>query len=178
MTGKFIHRKTRRQTVVGWSEEKFRERVAARAAELGYTTNALFEPLGLAESFRKTPVNGRRLDTLEKIAQACQWSLAELIIESTGFTLFAVNYDLLLEAYLDAQNVVAELPAWAQTDPRVLVRAQAAIYQEFEDYRREGTELDAERRALCRRMLIRAWKTGPDAAENTPTAQSSRSRRE
>jgi hypothetical protein len=153
--------------VRGWSEQKFRERVAARAAELGETVNALMERAGLGEQFRRTPRSGRRIDTLEKIAQTLNWTLAEVM----GFV-EPIDIDLLLRAHQSAQRVYAALRIAARTE-RVLISAQAYIYSELVECRQSGVEVDDEHLAACERMLIRsAESSGLGAApENTTTSK-------
>lgn len=157
---------------IAWSEDEFRARVTARAAELGETINSLLERAGVLEAFRKTPSSGRRIDTLEKIAQACKWSLAEVM----GFS-EPLDIDLLIQAYDSSANIVAGLPIWARTT-RVRVSAQAYIYAELIDCRQNGIVVDAAHLEACERMLIRAWEQrgNPEAPGSGMPPKRSRTR--
>lgn len=63
-----------------WSDEAMKERAVARCAELGKSLRAALTEAGLShETLDKTPAAGRRIDTLEKLAGALNWTLAELM---------------------------------------------------------------------------------------------------
>jgi hypothetical protein len=158
---------------LAWSDEEFRARVIARAAELGENLNMLLDRAGAREAFQKKPATGRRIDTLEKIAEACKWTLAEAM----GFS-GPTNCDWLERAYAGAERVIAALPAWARTR-RLLIEAQAYLYDEMRDHLQNGDPVDDKYLRACERTLIRAWAPkGPDPAlENTSTPKLSRSRK-
>jgi DNA-binding Xre family transcriptional regulator len=65
---------------VPWSETDFRARCRQRAAELGKSHRKLMAEHGIGhDTLDKTPSAGRRIDTLEKIGIALDWSLAEVL---------------------------------------------------------------------------------------------------
>jgi hypothetical protein len=156
--------------VKGWSEEEFRDRVTARAAELGDTVNALLERAGIMEAFRKTPVSGRRVDTLEKIAEALDWTLPDVM----GHVM-SIDFDLLLMAYLDAVHLVVPfLPRSVRDDPAIFTRALGLLYEEYVDCVRKGDELDEKYRAACARMLVRLLEGRASEPSKTATARRAR----
>lgn len=147
--------------MVEWSDENFIERVAERARELGLRMAELLERAGVSrEVFYKTPVSGRRLDTIMKVADACGWTLREAM----GFG-DELSLDGMLKAYVGAQRVMAALPVVLRNDER-LVEAMVYLYQEFQ---MRGADMPW---SACESMLIRDWagrrQDNPgDAANNT-----------
>ena len=78
-------------STVPWSEENLKARVAARAVELKTSVPQLLINAGLDRTtLAGDRTTGRRIDTLERIATACGWTLPELL----GFS-FKVEYDTL-----------------------------------------------------------------------------------
>jgi transcriptional regulator with XRE-family HTH domain len=146
-----------------WSDKDFRERITARAEELGMTVSTLLENAGVSrETYYKVPTTGRRIDTIEKIAGACHWTLAEAMgiderpkVEDMGL------------AHARAERVMAGLPKWART-PERFVEAQTYLYEEVLTIRREFRERGAsataedlkaifeQRLAVCERALVRS----------------------
>lgn len=133
-----------------WSEDAFKTRIAARAGELGLSLSALLGRAGLDPSaLSRSPVQGRRLDTYLKLAEACDWSLAELLGE-------ALDPDLLLTAFLTARQVLQQLDPAAQDDAR-LVRLQAQIYNLLAARRRRGEPIDAALLQAYAEILVATW---------------------
>lgn len=63
-----------------WHEEQLQARITARLAELGLDqTNALRRVGASVDLIRKIPTQGRRIDSLEEIARALEWTLPELL---------------------------------------------------------------------------------------------------
>jgi hypothetical protein len=63
-----------------WDEEPLQRRIKARAAQFGKKPSRLLKDAGFGEDLlRKPPEQGRRIDSLEKIAIALKWSLGELL---------------------------------------------------------------------------------------------------
>lgn len=151
-----------------WSDADFRARVVARAAELGMTLAGLLEKAGVSrEVFYKVPVNGRRIDTLEKIGAACNWTLAEVM----GLT-ERPSVELMGLAVASAQRVIAGLPKWARTE-QLFVDALTYLYDEVLSVRRTGVSPTAEHLAACERILIHAWGQTDRGSEpgNKPPAK-------
>jgi hypothetical protein len=121
-----------RYEVSGWSEEAFQARLEARARELGQPLSKLLANIGLGHDTLKRNVGARRLDTLERIAGALGWSLAEVM----GFNP-RIDIKLSGEAFAAAQRMLARLPKEAQTDDN-FVWAHACIYDLLSARLREG----------------------------------------
>lgn len=143
--------------VVGWSEEAFQARLEARARELGQPLNKLLANIGLGHDTLKRNVGARRLDTLDKIAGALGWSLAEVM----GFNA-RIDVKLSGEAFAAAQRVISRLPKEAQSD-ETFVWAHACIYDLLSARRREGRLSDdpALRAEILRsyeEMLVASWE--------------------
>lgn len=63
-----------------WSEEDFQRRVEARIAQLGVTETRLLRGKGFTgDEIRTVAKQGRRIDTIAKIATALQWTLGQAI---------------------------------------------------------------------------------------------------
>ena len=140
---------------MAWSEAAFKERIAARAKQLGISLTQLLAKAGLAHDILdKKPASGRRVDTLEKLADACNWSLAEVM----GLDVFGrISQELLKKAFTSAQRVLSRLPQGAQTEDH-LIAAQAYIYDALDARRRDGRRIDDATLEAYEEMLIRAWE--------------------
>jgi hypothetical protein len=137
-----------------WSEEDFKTRMSQRAAELGLSLTALLEKAGLdASALSRVPVQGRRLDTFLKLAEACEWGLAEVL----GLSLAGpVERDLLQAAYRAATRVMQQVEPAARDEAR-LVRFQAQIYDRLVHRRRRGETIGDELLRAYEEMLIATW---------------------
>jgi hypothetical protein len=64
-----------------WSEPAFRDRVKKRAHQLGLSLGTLLGRAGVSEDLlRRVPKTyGRSISSIEKIADACGWTLAQAI---------------------------------------------------------------------------------------------------
>jgi transcriptional regulator with XRE-family HTH domain len=164
---------------VPWSDEEFRARVAARAAELGMSLTELLEKAGVSrEVFYKVPTTGRRIDTIEKIAEACGWTLGEVMgLEERPAV------EIMAAAFASAQRVMAGLPNWARTEA-LFVEALTYLYEEAMGERRRLRQRSAEDlKALVfaeylkgyERILIRSLERKNPSSE--PTAANSGSAR-
>jgi hypothetical protein len=119
-----------------WSEEDFRKRVQARAVELGTSVRQILIAAGVAlDLLDKRPVSGRRIDTLEKLARACNWSLAELM----GHDVFdRISEDLLVEAF----KIAREGLRYVADAEDAMPTAVAQVYNVLADRRRDGQVID------------------------------------
>jgi hypothetical protein len=148
-----------------WSETAFRARLKTRAAELGKPLRVLLAEAGIGhDTIDKVPASGRRIDTLEKIATAFQWSLAEVM----GFNMLGrISVELLQTAFTSAERVVSRLPRAAQTRER-LIEAQAHLYDVLAARQLDGHEIDESTLRALEEMLIRAWEGGPSDPPKGP----------
>jgi hypothetical protein len=141
---------------MAWSETAFRARLKERAIELGKPLRALLADAGIGhDTIDKEPASGRRVDTLEKIATAFQWTLAEVM--GHDVLLGRISLELSQMAFASAHRVIARLPVDAQTDER-LIEAHAHIYDVLVARQREGEPNDATHLASIEQMLVRAWE--------------------
>jgi hypothetical protein len=150
---------------MSWSDEEFRARVAARAAELGMSLTELLEKAGVSrEMFYKVPLTGRRIDTIEKIGEACSWTLAEVMGLEERPTV-----EMMAMAFASAQRVMAGLPNWARREP-LFVEALTYLYEELLGVRRKRGQLGtADDLGACERMLIRSLEGRNSSSEPQAT---------
>jgi hypothetical protein len=141
-----------------WSEEQFKARIIARAAELGLSLAQLLKNAGLNnDTFYKEPVSGRRLDTFLKLAAGCHWSLAEVL----GLSLIGrIDLELSKKAFLTAQRLMARLPRAAES-PELLIEAHAYIYDALAARRRDGLDVNDATLNNYVEILARAWEDAP-----------------
>lgn len=112
-----------------------------RAAELGKTLRTLLAEAGLGhDTVDKIPAVGRRIDTLEKIAVAFNWSLAEVM----GFSLLGrISRPLSKLAWGSARRVLSHLPRAAQTDDH-LMDLHASVYDLLAERESAGLSMDPD----------------------------------
>jgi hypothetical protein len=145
-----------------WSEDEFRRRCQQRAAELGKPLRKLLDQVGLGhDTMDRQP--GRRIVTLQKIAQALDWSLAEVM----GFAEPGrVSPDLLEIAHNTAQDALrAHLPPGNPGNARRIIRATARVYNVLQAAQSDGAPIDEHILAAIRRTFGEIW-----AAEDEPPA--------
>jgi hypothetical protein len=119
-----------------WSDEAFRTRVAERARTQGRSVRQVLADAGMShDTLEKIPSSGRRLDTLDRLAEALDWSLEEIM----GFDGMSrhVAPDLLLIAYQMAVRVLRNI---SDEDPDI-VEVQAEIYDVLIDKRTAGVAI-------------------------------------
>jgi hypothetical protein len=145
-----------------WSEEQFKARITARAAELDQPLRKLLAKVGLGhDTIDKLPSSGRRIDTLERIAEALQWSLAEVM----GFNVLGgISIELSERAFVAAERALELLPSAARTRGN-LVAAHAHLYDRLAARQRDGRPITDEIVDAYVEMLAQAWegKTTPPA---------------
>jgi hypothetical protein len=106
------------------SDEQIKARVAARCAALGKSLRGVLSEAGLShETLEKPPTAGRRLDTLQKLAHALNWSLADLL----GFT--RIEPALLHAALQIVRRALKHIPE----DDAAFSEAAARIYNILAD---------------------------------------------
>jgi hypothetical protein len=123
-------------------EAELRARVAARAAELGYNLSQLLRRAGMSREFwNKKITAGHRLDTLIKLAEACDWSLAELL----GVTPPPPRllFDLTAQVFAAADRVARHLPETIRT-PERRVQVFVQLYNEALRRQQKGLPTDEQ----------------------------------
>ncbi len=134
-----------------WSDNDFRNRVKARAAELNRSVRSLLLEAKVAlDIFEKEPSSGRRIDTLEKIADACGWSLAQVM----GFSVFdQIEVELLEIAFQVTHRGLRAMP----DREAVFVRALAHVYNTLSARKRDGLPIDETVLSTIEGMLSTGW---------------------
>ena len=99
---------------MSWSEAGLKERLASRAKELGKSLRTIYAEAGLGHDTLDKIRATRRLDTIEKLATAVEWSLCEMM----GCEVLTISRPLSQRAWQHAKRAVARLPRDAQTEAR------------------------------------------------------------
>jgi hypothetical protein len=145
---------------MSWSETALKTRLANRAAELGTTVAQLAQQAGLQrDAFRndRLPKTGRRIDTLEALAVACQWSLAEVM----GFeVLNRVQPHLLKDAFACAEQALEQVLS-PQQQEAVIWTVCARIYDILAKGERDGSPVDDAGKRLIVQMIVAEWRERP-----------------
>ncbi len=156
------------------SEEEFRARVVARAAELGRSVRSVLIEAGVAlDILDKVPTSGRRVDTLAKIAGALQWTLPQLM----GFgVLGRISEDIVAHALTSARRGLRQVPDAEEVEAAVVTFALNVLLA----LRQDGRPIDASALDMLERAIAEAWGvvgsprsaagTPPDAPPPTPNA--------
>jgi hypothetical protein len=109
------------------------ERTRARSKELGRSVRSVLTHAGLAlDFFHKVPANGPRIDTLEKLATALDWTLGELM----GFE--GLDEDIVIATFQVMDIGLVRIP------DRQAIQAQVfcCVYRVLAAKRREGETID------------------------------------
>jgi transcriptional regulator with XRE-family HTH domain len=135
-----------------WSDDNFRRRVAERAKALGKSLKQVAEDAGISpDTLEKIPANGRRIDTLEKLAGALGWTLGEII----GYE-HRVSVELLGAAFKVARTALRN----AKHDETALIEVTAWVYNALtERHLRDGRPLD-EITATLIAYISNEWQKG------------------
>jgi hypothetical protein len=120
-----------------WNEENFKERVTERARELNKSLRSVLISAGLAhETFQKVPVQGRRVDTLIKLAKALDWTLADIM----GWEMIGrVDVELLILSY---KTAVRGMRYVSNPTKEAELEVTARIYNVLADRQRAGETID------------------------------------
>ena len=133
-------------------EEALRERLKTRAAELGLTLKDLLTRAAIDKSnFYRGPA--RRLDTLFKLAEACEWDLAQIL----GVASQPIDVDLLLLAYRGAEKYCEALPPAARSRA-AFVETQATIYDLGVARRRRGEPFERAHADEAAELMASVWR--------------------
>ena len=145
-----------------WSDKAFRERVVARAAELGRSVRSILIEAHVAlDIFEKGPTAGRRIDTLEKIADACGWSLAEIM----GFQTFErISPELLEQAVKIVRRGLRLVPDAEEAFAPCL----AQVYNVLAARRRDGLPIDDSAISTIEAIVAEHWGPGRNKKGQQP----------
>jgi hypothetical protein len=145
-----------------WSEEEFKKRISLRAAELKISVTQLLRTAGVHKDTFFKDVASRRLDTFIKLAEACQWTLAQVI----GLNVLGrIDLDLSLMAYQTANRVMLRLPREAQNDIR-LIAFHGYVYDALVERQQHGRVIDANILGAYEEILFQTWEgRSPDRVE-------------
>jgi hypothetical protein len=118
-----------------FSEERFVARIRARAVQLGKPLGVLLTEAGLAQdALTRSVKHGRRIDTFERLAQACEWSLGEAM----GFEEPETAVDLMVRALQITRRGLRKLPLNDQLEGETIAR----VYDILAERRRRGLPID------------------------------------
>jgi hypothetical protein len=161
------HYRWRGSKFMGWSEEAFRVRLNARAAELGKPLRQLLIEGGLGhDTVDKIPTGSRKVSTLEKIAVAVGWTLPEVM----GFSApLGLSVELSEKAFAVAERVLERAPIEAQTR-QTLILLHARLYDALAVRVREGRPADDEILLAYEEMLIGEIAQSKAAVRRRPRA--------
>jgi transcriptional regulator with XRE-family HTH domain len=150
--------------VAHWSDEKFRARVTARAAELGLSLKEVLARAGVAEDYlrRKPGKQGRGVLNIEAIARACNWTIAQalgFIREETGGPIRPDKRKLRLALEAADRTIGTNVEREARLD--VLVEFQAHAYDLLSAWEgRTGPLSDEQALALVEEVLSLEFSSG------------------
>lgn len=133
---------------MAWSDADFCERVVRRCEELGLSQRQVLKAAGVAHDYlQTTPAHGRRIDTVEKVATALDWSLADIL----GLSVNArIDGELLFYAYDDAQQAAQVVQ---QLDKEDFAQIQGTFYNLYVGRLVDGQTIDDE----FRKNLIKTF---------------------
>jgi hypothetical protein len=123
--------------MASWSDAEFCKRVVRRCDDLGKSQREVLRGAGLAHDYlTNPPAHGRRLDRIVKLAEALDWSLAEIM----GLSLTVKgDVKLFTTALLTARKATVNVrPLKDET----LARVQTTIYNMLVQRRAEGLAVD------------------------------------
>jgi hypothetical protein len=124
-----------------FSEERFVARIRARAVQLGKPLGVLLTEAGLAQdALTRSVKHGRRIDTFERLARACRWSLAEAM----GFEEPEILEELMIIALRITRRGLREIPLNDQLWGGTIAR----VYRILTEMRRAGQPIDDRAEAM------------------------------
>jgi hypothetical protein len=134
-----------------WDDEEFRRRVTDRAKQLGKSVRQVLSEAGMAHDTLKAPSGGRRIDTMERLARALDWSLPDIM----GFPPRRVTKDLLGMAVQIARRALR----YVQHDDDVLYDVVAHVYNVLADRQRAGQPIDDQATSSLAAYIAEQWRT-------------------
>jgi hypothetical protein len=134
-----------------WSEQALQTRIRRRAAELGIPVRDLLTAAGMApDAFSHPPRTSRRIDTIEKLARAADWSLAEAMgFEEVSTAVLQMALEIMRRGLRDAK-----LPTEMEAE---IVRT---VYDLLTKRRREGQPIDPNVTSALEEMIYRTYVWG------------------
>lgn len=109
-----------------WSDKQFRQRIERRCQQLGRSQRDVLKAAGLTHDYLGTvPKYGRRVDIIEKLAAALDWTLAEALGLPTRS---AIDPVLLRRAYHSSRRIMLRLNS---NDVDTQIAMQAVLYDLF-----------------------------------------------
>ena len=158
--------------LMDWSEEAFQARVRARAAELGASIDTLLIEAGLSrDTLDHTPTTGRRIDTLEKLARSCRWSLAELM----GFA--RISPELLRQAFATADKIMSLLGFRPDGRDTAIFELATEIYDLLVICEHRGTPFTDLELRILEKWTADRWKAGATSSSASANPKPRRRRR-
>jgi hypothetical protein len=134
-----------------WDDEGFRRRVTERAKQIGKSVRQVLSEAGMAHDTLKVPSGGRRIDTLDRLAAALDWTLPEIM----GFTPERVTKDLLMRSAQIARRALR----YVQYDDDVLYDVAAHVYNVLADRQRAGQPIDEQATSSLAAYIAEQWRT-------------------
>jgi hypothetical protein len=122
---------------MAWDDEAFKARVKARCRELGKSVRSVLLEGGLDPAYlQKTSVQGRAIETLEKLCVPLQWSLKQIL------GLPPVHAEVSLELMTKAGKIVRRALRQVPTTDDDEFYALTIAYNALLDHQRNGGQID------------------------------------
>ena len=122
---------------MAWDDEAFKARVTARCRELGKSVRSVLLEGGLDPAYlQKTSVQGRAIETLEKLCGPLQWSLKQIL------GLPPVHAEVSPELMTKAGKIVRRALSQVSTTDDDEFYALAIAYNALLDLQRNGGQID------------------------------------
>ena len=122
---------------MAWDDEAFKARVKARCRELGNSVRSVLLEGGLDPAYlQKTSVQGRAIETLEKLCVPLQWSLKQIL------GLPPVHAEVSPELMTKAGKIVRRALRQVPTTDDDEFYALAIAYNALLDLQRNGGQID------------------------------------
>jgi hypothetical protein len=101
------------------------------------------------DALSKAPKHGRRLDTFERLAKVCEWSLGEAM----GFEEPETSVDLMVLALQITRRGLRGIPLTDQVEGETIAR----VYDVLAALRREGRPIDEREVATMVATIAKLW---------------------
>jgi lambda repressor-like predicted transcriptional regulator len=138
---------------MGWSDETFKTRVKARAKVLGRSMRQVLADAGMSpDTLEKVPTTGRRIDTLEKIGEALDWSLPQVL------GLEPLSNEVTPELMQLALDAAALGLRYVPDRDKVKAEVIARVYNVLADMQRDGLPVNEETAKTLGYHIARTWR--------------------